>query len=155
MKKDIVITKEGLQKLEAELKALREDRRPEVIARIKTAKELGDLSENAEYTAAKEEQSFIEGRIQELEEIIKHAKLVSSQSNHDKTTISIGSRVKVDIEGDEDEFEIVGQAESDPANGKISVDSPVGQALLGHKAKETIKVETPDGVVAYKITAVS
>jgi len=149
--KDILITQEGLDKLQKELEELTKVRRPDVVNRIKTAKELGDLSENAEYTSAKEEQSFIEGRIQEIEQTLKHAKVVEGKS---KGTISIGSTVKVEVEGDEDEFELVGQTESDPDNGKISVDSPVGQALLGHKAKDKVDVETPDGSVKYTVISV-
>lgn len=153
-KKDILITKIGLEKLKAELADLIANRRPEVINRIKGAKELGDLSENAEYSAAKEEQSFIEGRIQELDEIIKHALVADEKSAHDGT-VSIGSTVKVVVDGDEDEFEIVGPAESDPAKGRISVDSPVGKALLGQKAKDSVSVETPDGKITYKLVSVS
>ncbi len=155
MKREILITQEGLDKLAAELKELVEDRRPDVIARIKSAKELGDLSENAEYSSAKDEQSFIEGRIQELDDVIKHAKVVKDSSKSGGKTIQIGSRVTVQVEGDTDQYELVGPAESDPARGKISTDSPVGQALLGHQVKETVKVRTPDGDVAYKIVAVS
>lgn len=151
MKKEILMTNVGLSKLENELKELVETRRPEIVSRIKIAKELGDLSENAEYTSAKEEQSFVEGRIQELEQIIKHAKVVEGTHTD---TIGIGSLVKVKVEGDEDLFEIVGPTESDPSLGKISIDSPVGQALLGHKAKDTVSVQTPDGAVAYKILSV-
>ncbi|MEK7535092.1 MAG: transcription elongation factor GreA [Patescibacteria group bacterium] len=152
-KKDILITEEGLENLKNELQELLTVRRPEVISRIKGAKELGDLSENAEYSAAKEEQSFIEGRIQELEEIIKHAKIAASSADCNGT-INIGCFVTVLVEGEEDKFELVGPTESDPAKGKISVDSPVGKALLGHKAKETVSVETPDGKIQYKIILV-
>ncbi|MCR4277455.1 MAG: transcription elongation factor GreA [Candidatus Berkelbacteria bacterium] len=152
-KKDILITEEGLEKLKEELTELMTVRRPEVINRIKGAKELGDLSENAEYSAAKEEQSFVEGRIQEVEEIIKHAKIVSSASDCNGS-IGIGCVVTVLVDGDEDKFELVGPTESDPAKGKISVDSPVGKALLGHKAKDTVSVETPDGKIQYKIVSV-
>jgi transcription elongation factor GreA len=154
MKREILITQEGLDKLNTELKELVEVRRPDVIARIKSAKELGDLSENAEYSSAKDEQSFIEGRIQELEDVIKHAKVVKD-GNGDSKMIQIGSKVTIEVEGDTDTFELVGPAESDPARGKISTDSPVGQALLGHKEKETVSVKTPDGNVAYKIVSVA
>ena len=153
-KKDILITKEGLEKLRVELKELLHVRRPEVINRIKGAKELGDLSENAEYSAAKEEQSFVEGRIQEVEEIIKHAKIVSTTNNHNGS-IGIGCTIKVLVDGEEDQFELVGPTESDPAKGKISVDSPVGKALLGHKATDSVAVETPDGKIQYKIISLS
>ncbi len=155
MKREILITQEGLDKLEVELKELVDVRRPDVISRIKSAKELGDLSENAEYSGAKDDQSFIEGRIQELEDIIKHAKVVHDEKGTDHKAIRIGTRVTVEAEGDTDTFELVGPAESDPAHGKISTDSPVGQALLGHKEKDVVKVKTPDGDVTYKITSVA
>ncbi len=152
VKKEILITSEGLEKLKSELTELVEVRRPEVVSRIKTAKELGDLSENAEYVSAKEEQSFIEGRIQEIEQTLKHAKVADT---HSVGTIGVGSTVKFEVEGDEDSFEIVGATESDPAKGKISIDSPVGRALLGHKVKDVIPVQTPDGSVDYKILQIS
>lgn len=152
MKKQILMTQEGLSKLQQELKDLIEVRRPEIVNRIKVAKALGDLSENAEYTSAKEEQSFVEGRIQELEQIMKQAKVVEEVHTD---TIGIGSKVGFEIEGDKDQFELVGSTESDPENGRISIDSPVGQALLGRKAGESVAVETPDGSVTYKITKVS
>lgn len=151
MKKDILITQEGLDNLTAELKILVEVRRPEIINRIKTAKELGDLSENAEYSSAKEDQSFVEGRIEEIEEALKHAKVVKGVT---AGTIGIGSNVVVEVEGETDSFEIVGVTESDPSKGKISLDSPVGQALIGHKAKEKVSVQTPDGAIEYKIVTV-
>lgn len=151
-RKEIIITEEGLEKLKNELAELRDVRRPEIINRIKTAKELGDLSENAEYSSAKEDQSFVEGRIQELEEIIKHAKVTSSTH---KETIGVGSQVEFEVDGEKDAFEIVGPAESDPEKGKIASDSPVGRALLGHKAKDSVKVETPDGSVTYKILKIA
>lgn len=154
MKREILITQEGLDKLQSELKELVDVRRPDVIGRIKSAKELGDLSENAEYSSAKDEQSFIEGRIQELEDVIKHAKVVADGKGDGKT-IQIGSSVTVEVEGENDKFEIVGPAESDPASGRISTDSPVGQALMGRKEKETVKVNTPDGDVAYKIVSIA
>lgn len=153
LKKDILITEEGLEKVRNELNELLTVRRPEVINRIKGAKELGDLSENAEYSAAKEEQSFVEGRIQEVEEIIKHAKIAATSSDCNGS-ISIGCYVTVLVDGEQDKFELVGPTESDPAKGKISVDSPVGKALLGHKAKDTVSVETPDGKIQYKIVSV-
>ena len=152
-KKDILITEEGLEKLKEELKELMTVRRPEVINRIKGAKELGDLSENAEYSAAKEEQSFVEGRIQEIDEVIKHAKIASSSADCNGS-ICIGCMVTVLVDGEEDKFELVGPTESDPSKGKISIDSPVGKALLGHKAKDTVSVETPDGKIQYKIVSV-
>lgn len=151
-KKDILITKDGLTKLKDELKELVEIKRPEVVARIKTAKELGDLSENAEYTSAKEDQSFIEGRIEEIEFTLKYAKVVESDQ---KGVIGIGSNVVAVVEGDEMSIELVGETESDPETGKISVTSPVGKALSGHKAGDKVSVETPDGAVVYEIKSVN
>ncbi|HSX42423.1 MAG TPA: transcription elongation factor GreA [Candidatus Saccharimonadales bacterium] len=151
MKKEILMTAEGLEKLKTELKELTETRRPEVVNRIKEAKALGDLSENAEYSSAKEDQSFIEGRIEELEQQIKQAKVVNGAH---KGTVGIGSEITVEIEGDKDNYKIVGPTESDPAKGRISIDSPVGQAVLGHKAGDKVKVQTPDGAVDYKIISV-
>lgn len=151
MKKDILMTQEGLDKLKSELEELVNIRRPEIISRIKTAKELGDLSENAEYSSAKEDQSFVEGRIEEIQQILKHAKVVAAAK---AGTIGIGSSVVVEIEGDEDTYELVGATESDPEKGKISVDSPVGQALLGHKTGDKVMVQAPDGAIAYKIVSV-
>lgn len=151
MKKQILMTSEGLEKLHIELKELTEVKRPEIVNRIKVAKALGDLSENAEYTSAKEEQSFVEGRIQELEELLKHAKVVEENKTD---SIGIGSKIEFEIEGDKDSFELVGSTESDPDNGKISIDSPVGQALLGHKVGEQVAVQTPDGAITYKILGI-
>src|SRR6185436_17842821 len=120
VEKEIVITERGLEKLKSEFKDFREVQRPEVIGRIKAAKELGDLSENAEYATAKEDQSFIEGRIQELEQIIKKARVVKTEPNGNKT-VQTGSQVSVEVAGEKLDFELVGQTESDPANGKISI----------------------------------
>ncbi len=151
MKKDILMTSEGLEKLKTELRELTEVRRPDVVTRIKEAKALGDLSENAEYQSAKEEQSFIEGRVEELEQMIKHAKVVGAEH---KGTVGIGSKITVEIEGEKDEFEIVGPTESDPTKGRISIDSPVGQAVLSRKVGDKVNVQTPDGSVQYKIVTV-
>lgn len=154
-KKEILVTKEGLEKLKEELRELCDSRRPEVIVRIKTAKEYGDLSENSEYAAAKDDQSFVEGRIQELEQLIKNAKVVESHKTTGKGSITISSKVSVEIDGDNDSFELVGPTESDPTSGKISTDSPVGKALLGHKTGDSVAVQTPDGKITYKIISVA
>lgn len=154
MNKEILITEEGLEKLQKELDELRLVRRPDVISRIKTAKEYGDLSENSEYTAAKDDQSFVEGRIQELETLIKHSKVVVNGHGEKHAAIEIGCKVTVEVDGEKDSFEIVGPTESDPARGRISTDSPVGQTLMGRKVNDRVAVETPDGKVSYKIIAV-
>lgn len=150
--KTITLTKEGLELLQAELKELKEVKRPEVIERIKRAKEFGDLSENAEYQTAKEDQSFIEGRIQEIEAMLKNVKIVEKQ--HASDFVAIGSVVTVDIEGDKVDYEIVGPTESDLAHNKVSSDSPVGRSLLGHKKGDVVTVMAPGGEIEYKIIAI-
>ncbi len=151
--KEIVLTEEGLAKIKAELAELKK-RRKEVIARIQTAKEFGDLSENAEYDDARNEQSFVEGRIQELDEMVKYAKVVST-SHHSTNKVELGSKVKVSCEGDEEAYEIVGAAESDPLKGKVSIESPIGKSLLGATKGETVMVSTPGGKLAYTIVDIN
>ncbi len=150
--KEVILTQEGLEKLKAELKNLKEKDRKEVIGRIKTAKEFGDLSENSEYDDAKNEQAFIEGRIQELELMIKQAKIVASSKGSD--IIGLGSTIEVEVEGDKETYFIVGPTESDPVSGKISSESPVGKALIGSKKGAKVTIQTPDGSVEYKVLAI-
>ena len=151
--KDVVLTPAGLEKIKRELDELKK-RRKDIIVRIQTAKEFGDLSENAEYDDARNEQSFVEGRLQELEEMIKHAKVIEKNSKiSDK--ISVGSTVTVTVEGDEEVYEIVGANESDPAKGKVSIESPIGSALVGAAKGDTVVVQTPAGKFDYKIVSVS
>lgn len=146
---EVFLTSEGLGKLKEELTDLREHGRKDVAERIKVAKEFGDLSENADYHSAKEQQSFIEGRISELEEILKNAVIIESQKGG--STITVGSTVKVQIDGGEGVFTIVGSAEADPGQGKISNESPLGKALLNKKVGETVEVEAPAGTVVYTV----
>ena len=144
------LTQEGLEKLKKELEELKTVRRREVIDRIQAARELGDLSENAEYSDAKDEQSFIEGRIEELEALIKKAEIIDS--NNHNGAVSLGSTVKVVCNGDsEKEYKIVGSNEADPLKGLISNESPLGGAFLGKKVGETIEVEVPRGKMVCKI----
>jgi transcription elongation factor GreA len=145
----LTLTQEGLDHLKTELKELKETKRPEIIERIKRAKEFGDLSENAEYQSAKEDQSFVEGRIQEIEAMIKTAKIV--EKKHSSAMVSIGSTVNVSIEGDKVEYEIVGPTEGDVEKNRISSESPVGRALLGHKKADVVTVTAPGGDIEYKI----
>lgn len=153
MTAEIIVTQQGLEKLQVELKQLVEVKRPSVIKRIQTAKEYGDLSENSEYEDARNEQSFVEGRIRELEYKVKHAKVADINS---AGGIDISSKVKCKAEGSETvEFELVGANESDPANGKISVESPIGRALMGASVGQTVDVSTPGGVVRYAILSVN
>lgn len=141
---EIVLTKEGKEKLEEELHYLEHDKRSEVSSRIKVAREFGDISENSEYDDAKNEQAQVEKRISEINHILQNAKIVKKPSkNSDK--ISIGSTVKVLMAKKENTFKIVGGSESDIANGKISNTSPVGNALCGHKKGETVNAIGPTG----------
>lgn len=146
--KELVVTQEGYEKLVSELNELKNVKRPAVIIRIKAAKELGDLSENADYDDARNEQSFVEGRIQELEEMVKRAKIVRKATG---ASVGIGSKVTVESGGEKMIFEIVGATESDPARGKISDVSPTGKALMGKIQNETVAISTPGGEISYKV----
>lgn len=147
-----ILTYEGLKTLEDELEQLKVVRRKEVSQKIKEARELGDLSENAEYDAAKDEQRDIETRIEEIEKILKNAEVIVEEEA-DIRKVSIGCKVKIlDLEYDEElEYKIVGSTEANSLKGKISNESPVGRALLGRKVGDTVKVETEAGELAYKL----
>ncbi|HEY5487012.1 MAG TPA: transcription elongation factor GreA [Candidatus Limnocylindrales bacterium] len=146
------LTPEGLAALQSELEVLKTRRRPEVIARIKAARELGDLSENADYEAARKEQSFLEGRVQQLEQMIKSAVLIASSEG---TEVVLGSTVVVETDRHgEETFTIVGSAEADARAGKISFTSPIGRALLGRKPGETVRVQVPAGTLDYRVVEV-
>ena len=152
MDKKNILTYQGLKKLEDELQELKVVRRKEVAAKIKEAREQGDLSENAEYDAAKDEQRDIEARIEDIEKILKNAEVVVEEEV-DLDKISIGCNVKIlDIEFDEElEYKIVGSTEANSLKGKISNESPVGHALLGKKAGDIVDVETQAGIIQYKV----
>lgn len=147
-----LLTYGGLKQLEEELHDLKVVKRKEVAQKIKEAREQGDLSENAEYDAAKDEQRDIEARIEEIEKILKNAEVVV-EDEVDLKTISVGCKVKVhDLEFDEEmEFKIVGSTEANSLEGKISNESPVGKALIGAKEGQTVSVEMPAGVMEYKV----
>lgn len=153
-KKATLITKEGLGKLNDELENLKNVKRKEVAARIKEAISYGDLSENAEYEEAKNEQAFVEGRILELEEKIKNAKIISDRKKEGKS-VQLGTTVHLkNITKKKDELEvytIVGSTEADPFDGKISNESPIGSVLLDRQKGETVKATIPAGSVEYKI----
>ncbi|OGE83289.1 MAG: transcription elongation factor GreA [Candidatus Doudnabacteria bacterium RIFCSPLOWO2_01_FULL_44_21] len=149
MNKAVLLTQDGLKKLQDELKVLKEERRKEVIERIQEAVSHGDLSENADYAQAKEEQSFIEGRILELEEMVKNAQIIAHSSN--KNIVSIGSTVVLKTNGTEVKYTIVGANEANPAAGKISNESLVGRSLLGAKKGDKVPVTTPAGKNEYQI----
>ena len=138
--KKVVLTYDGLKNMEAELENLKTVRRKDVAEKIKEARGQGDLSENAEYDAAKEEQAEIEARIVQLEKMLRNAEVIDEEEGA-KDTISLGTTV----------YTIVGSAEADPMNGRISNESPVGMALLGHKKDDIIMIETPDGEVEFKV----
>lgn len=149
-KRKIYLTKEGQNKLKEELNDLIINKRKEVAQRIKEAKEFGDLSENSEYEEAKNKQAFIEGKIAEIQNIFKNSVLISNRGkNHEK--VSVGSKVTVEVEGELTEFIIVGSTEANPMEGKISNESPIGQALLHKKIGEEVEVDVPAGKLIYKI----
>jgi len=153
MKKQFHLTKEGIAELEAELKQLVAERGP-IAERIKTAREFGDLSENAEYTAARQEQEKTESRIAEIENILQNVKDITKPRSEGK--VQLGSTVSLKSEnGKTKNFQVVGTVEADPLNGKISDESPIGQALLGKKVGEEVEIKTPAETTAYKVVTIS
>lgn len=147
-----ILSPEGKKKFESELAELKTAKRREISERIELAKEHGDLSENAEYQQAREEQAFIEGRILEIENILKNAVLAS---NNDNSRVQIGSTVILTASDKEQKFTIVGSHEGNPAQGLLSCDSPLGQAVLSRARGETVLVETPRGAITYTIKSIS
>ncbi|RNC28716.1 MAG: Transcription elongation factor GreA [Candidatus Dichloromethanomonas elyunquensis] len=149
--KEVILTLDGLKKLEEELETLKTQRRREVAERIKQAIEFGDISENSEYEDAKNEQAFIEGRIITLEKMLRNARVIDD--NEEKDTVSVGSTIVLkDIEfGDQEDYTIVGSAEADPAVNKISNESPVGKAVLGQSKGSIVEVNVPAGMLRYEI----
>lgn len=154
--KEVLLTIDGMNKLEEELEHLKTVKRREVAERIKVAISYGDISENSEYEDAKNEQAFIEGRIITLEKMLRNAKLIKDEEV-DVKKVSVGSIVSLkDLEyGDTLEYQIVGSAESNPSENKISNESPLGKALLGMAKGKTIEVTAPAGVIQYKILKIS
>jgi transcription elongation factor GreA len=150
--KPTYLSKDGLEKLRAELEEMTTVKRPEVAQRIHDAKEHGDLSENAEYEDAKNEQAFVEGRIQTLEALIKNATIIDE--NHSTDHVQIGSTVSVESPDGKETFTIVGSTEAKPTEGRISNESPVGRALLGKKKGEKVLVRVPAGDFTYKIVTI-
>jgi transcription elongation factor GreA len=150
----VYLTAEGVENLRHELDYLINVKRPALAGRLRKAIQQGDLTENADYITAKEEQGFLEGRIQQIEAMLRNAVIIEEDGPRDE--VALGSRVTVVEEGAEEAetFRIIGPAEADPANGKVSHKSPLGQALLGHQAGDTVTVETPGGAIAFRITAI-
>ncbi|QPC46984.1 transcription elongation factor GreA [Mangrovibacillus cuniculi] len=150
------MTAEGKAKLEQELEQLKTVKRKEVVERIKIARSFGDLSENSEYDSAKEEQAFVEGRITTLENMIRNAKIIK-EDEVKGDQVALGRTVTfVELpDGDEETYTIVGSAEADPFEGKISNDSPIAKSLLGHKVNDKVTVQTPAGEMNVRIVSVS
>ena len=155
MAEEVILTKEGKEELEKRLEYLKVEKRKEITERIKTAREFGDLSENAEYDAAKNEQAMIEGEIIEIEEKLKHAVIIKENANK-KGVISLGSKVDfVDEDlGEVFSYEIVGTTEADVELNRISNESPIGNALLGKKAGDTVRVSVPAGITTITVKKV-
>ncbi|MDY3756828.1 MAG: transcription elongation factor GreA [Bacilli bacterium] len=153
-KKDILLTSEGFLELEEELNNLKNVRRPRVIEAIKDARAQGDLSENADYDAARNEQAEVEGRIKQIEFMLANAQIIEKSSNH---TVDLGSTVTISYVDDEEEevYSIVGRMEADPFENKISNESPIGKAIIGKKEGDTINVESPTGSYQIKIVKVA
>lgn len=154
--KKIYLTKSGLEDLKKEHEELTKVKRPEVVTRVSDARNQGDLSENAEYVAAREELSFIDGRIDELEELLKQVSLIEEGTGtNGGFLVELGSEVTLKIDGKEEVYRVVGEWEADPAEKKISHESPLGKALLGKKIGESVEVEAPAGKINYTIVSVS
>jgi transcription elongation factor GreA len=153
--KKIYLTKEGLEELKNEYQELSKVKRPDILARVSQARSMGDLSENAEYVAAREELSFIDGRIDELEELIKQAVLIQESHAKGSHVVKLGSTVTVNVKGKKEIFMVVGEWEADPKEKKISHESPLGKALLGKRIGEKVEVEAPVGKLGYTIVSVS
>lgn len=151
----VYVTKEGLEKMQAELEHLIEEKRPEISERLQTAIAQGDLSENADYDYAKQEQAFLEGRIKDLEDALRRAKIIEDKEPGDR--VRVGSTVTIVENGydDEETYRIVGAQEADPTNGFISNESPIGRALLGAKKGQIVTVETPSGGLELTIKQIS
>jgi transcription elongation factor GreA len=151
---EVPITPEGLEAVRRELDVLTSQKRPAIVAKIKAARELGDLSENFEYHAAKNEQGMMEARVKELEAIVKNHVLIETRT--DKDIVGMGSTVRFAEDGsaDEETYRIVGPAEADPKAGRVSFESAVGKALIGHKVGDEVAVKTPGGQYSVRITAI-
>lgn len=149
--KKIQFTKEGLAKLASELQELESVKKPESLEKLQRARSMGDLSENSAYTAARDELSLLEGRIQELQEVIRNAEVVESVAGD---TVGIGTKVTVEINNDVEDIHVVGEFEADPMNKKLSYTSPIGKALIGKKVGDVIQIEIPSGVIKYKILSI-
>lgn len=151
--KKIYLTKDGFSDLKKEYEDLTKVKRPEIVSRVSAARDQGDLSENAEYTAAREDLSFLDGRIEELEELLKEVVLIQDNVRANKA-VNLGSKVTVKVEGRKEEYTVVGEFEADPTAKKISHESPLGKALLGKHVGETVEVEAPAGKIVYTVVTI-
>lgn len=147
------LSQEGLEKLQAELHELKTVKVRETASKIEQAKALGDLKENAEYHSAKDEMGFIQGRIREIEEMLKNVSIIEDVKG--STNVRIGSKIEVEARGNKKSYKIVGSEEADPAAGLISNESPMGKAFLGHAVNDQVDVETPAGTITYTILNIS
>lgn len=150
---NLSVTKQGLEALKKELAVLEEDKRPKLVDRLANARQQGDLAENSDYQNAKDELEFLDGRIEELQNVIKNSVIISGSSSA-KGQVGVGTKVKVHVNGQESIFEIVGEWEADPVLKKISHTSPLGQALMGKSVGEKIEVEAPAGKLHYEIVSI-
>jgi len=146
------LTPKGLDELKEELEEIKKVKRPDVVTRLSAAREMGDLSENAEYTAAREELAFIDNRIDELEMLLKQAVVIDDK--HDTHAIALGSEVELTVNGKKEIFTLVGEWEADPMEKKISHESPLGKALMGKTVGDEIEVDAPAGKITYKIVSI-
>lgn len=146
------LTKQGYDNLKKELDELKTKKRQQAVDRLSKARAMGDLSENSEYSAAKEQLAFVEGRIQEIEEILKNVEVI--ENNNQENYIQLGSSVSVEINGKKELFQIVGEFEADPLNKKLSHTSPIGKALIGKKPGDWVEIQVPAGKIKYKIVEI-
>lgn len=153
--KPVHLTREGREEIITELNELKDNKLPKAIERVARARDFGDLSENAEYHSAREDLSFIEGRIEELESLVAHAKLIVQVKAKAGSQVKLGSQVTVNGNGKEHTFTVVGEWEADPVNKKISHQSPLGQALVGKKVGDQVEIEAPAGKINYQITKIN
>lgn len=153
MNKKIYLTKEGYEELKKEYDELIKVKRPDVLSRVSQARNMGDLSENAEYVAARDELSFVDGRVDELEELLKEVEIITQTKSN--SMVKLGSTVTVDVGKDKEMFTLVGEWEADPHQKKISHESPLGKALLGKKIGDKVEVDAPAGKILYTIKSIS
>ena len=151
--KKFYLTPEGLTELKQEYEELTKTKRPEVITRLSAARDMGDLSENAEYIAAREELSFLDGRLDELEELLKQVAVIKNGAGK-ASMIDLGSTVTLKVDGKEQVYQVVGEWEADPTEKKISHESPLGKALLGKKIGEQVEVTAPAGTILYTVVSI-